>query len=84
MRLKLLIADDHQLMLDAIRMALDGTEDMEIVGETTSGAQVLPLVRNTSPDVVLLDCGCRGLDGLAASRHSASATRGQGHRAVGT
>ena len=64
MRLKLLIADDHQLMLEAIRMALGECPDIEIVGATTSGAQVLPLVRQTSPDVVLLDLRMPGMDGL--------------------
>src|SRR5215208_3187041 len=64
MRLKLLIADDHQLMLEAIRMALANAPDIEIVGETNSGAQVLPLVRQTSPDVVLLDLRMPGMDGL--------------------
>ena len=64
MRLKLLIADDHQLMLDALRMALERSDDMEIVAETTSGAQVLPLVRSTGPDVVILDLRMPGMDGL--------------------
>jgi len=64
MRLKLLIADDHQLMLEGIRLALADAPDIEIVGETSSGAQVLPLVRQTSPDVVLLDLRMPGMDGL--------------------
>jgi DNA-binding NarL/FixJ family response regulator len=64
MRLKLLIADDHQLMLEGIRMALADAHDIEIVGETSSGAEVLPLVRDTSPDVVLLDLRMPGVDGL--------------------
>ena len=64
MRLKLLIADDHQLMLEGIRLALADAADIEIVGETSSGAQVLPLVRQTSPDVVLLDLRMPGMDGL--------------------
>ena len=64
MRLKLLIADDHQLMLEGIRLALADAPDIEIVGETSSGAQVLPLVGKTSPDVVLLDLRMPGMDGL--------------------
>ena len=64
MRLKLLIADDHQLMLEGIRLALADAPDIEIVGETSSGAQVLPLVGQTSPDVVLLDLRMPGMDGL--------------------
>ena len=64
MRLKLLIADDHELMLEGIRMSLSECPDIEVVGATTSGAQVLPLVRQTSPDVVLLDLRMPGMDGL--------------------
>src|SRR5262245_54125827 len=64
MRLKLLIADDHQLMLEGIRLALADAPDIEIVGATSSGAQVVPLVRQTNPDVVLLDLRMPGMDGL--------------------
>jgi DNA-binding NarL/FixJ family response regulator len=64
MRLKVLIADDHELMLEGIRLALSEAADMEVVGATSSGAQVLPLVRQTSPDVVLLDLRMPGVDGL--------------------
>jgi DNA-binding NarL/FixJ family response regulator len=64
MRLKLLIADDHRLMLEGIRLALADAGDIEIVGETSAGTQVLPLVRQTSPDVVLLDLRMPGMDGL--------------------
>ena len=64
MRLKLLIADDHQLMLAAIHLALDDAPDFEIVGEAHSGSQLLPLVGQTSPDVILLDLRMPGMDGL--------------------
>ena len=64
MRRKLLIADDHQLMLAAVRTALEDERDTEIVGETHAGHQLLPLVGRTSPDVVLLDLHMPGMDGL--------------------
>ena len=64
MRLRLLIADDHQLMLAAVRLALLGAPDIEIVSEARSGEEVLPLVGRTSPDVVLLDLRMPGMDGL--------------------
>jgi DNA-binding NarL/FixJ family response regulator len=64
MRCKVLIADDHRLMLAAVRMALENATDIEIVGEAELGNQVLPLVGRTSPDVVLLDLRMPGMDGL--------------------
>jgi DNA-binding NarL/FixJ family response regulator len=64
MRLKLVIADDHELMLEGIRLALAEAPEIEVVGTTTSGSQVLPLVRQTLPDVVLLDLRMPGVDGL--------------------
>jgi DNA-binding NarL/FixJ family response regulator len=65
MAMKVLIADDHRLMVEGIRRALAEAEDIEIVGEATSGSQVLPLVRRTNPDVVLLDMRMPHMDGLA-------------------
>jgi DNA-binding NarL/FixJ family response regulator len=58
------VADDHRLMLDAIRFVLEEAEDIEIVGEATMGSQVLPLVARTNPDVVLLDIRMPEMDGL--------------------
>jgi DNA-binding NarL/FixJ family response regulator len=61
---KVLIADDHRLMLAGVRRALSGTDDIEIVDEVSSGTQVLPAVARTSPDVVLLDIRMPGMSGL--------------------
>jgi DNA-binding NarL/FixJ family response regulator len=63
-QLKIVVADDHRLMLEAIRMALEGVPDIAIVGEAQTGSQVLPLVHQTQPDVVLLDIRMPGMDGL--------------------
>jgi DNA-binding NarL/FixJ family response regulator len=62
--MKVLIADDHRLMVEGIRKALEPAEDIEVVGEALSGSQVLPLVRRTNPDVVLLDMRMPQTDGL--------------------
>lgn len=62
--LKVLLADDHQLMLDAIRLAVADADDIEVVGEAVSGSQVLPMTGRTNPDVVLLDVHMPAMDGL--------------------
>lgn len=65
MPLKIILADDHRLTLDGVRVVLDAEPDIEVVGEAYSGEEVLPLVRATKPDVVLLDLRMPKLDGLA-------------------
>ena len=60
-----LLADDHPLILEGIRSALSGAQEIEIVGEAREGSQVLPLVSQVRPDVVLLDIRMPKLDGLA-------------------
>jgi two-component system, NarL family, response regulator DegU len=66
--LKILIADDHGLMLEAIKLALENEPDLQVVGEAESGSQVLPLVAQTEPDVVVLDLQMPGIDGVACIR----------------
>jgi len=58
-----LIADDNRLMLEGFRRALESVEDIEIVGATHTGAQVLALVERRGPEIVALELGMRGEDG---------------------
>jgi DNA-binding NarL/FixJ family response regulator len=62
--MRVLIADDHRLIAEGIRKALEETGDFEVVGEANTGSQVLPLVRRTNPDLVILDLRMPGVDGL--------------------
>ena len=62
--LKVLIADDHPLILQGIRRALDSSEDMDVVGEARSGDELLALVGRRDPDLVLLDLNMPGKGGL--------------------
>jgi DNA-binding NarL/FixJ family response regulator len=62
--MKVLIADDHKLIVQSIRRALEEDGGFEIVAEASAGSQVMPLVSQLRPDLVLLDLRMPGLDGL--------------------
>ena len=62
--LKVVIADDHRLILDGIKHSLEEDGGFEVVGEATSGERVLPIVGQTNPDLVVLDLRMPGMDGL--------------------
>ena len=62
--LKVLIADDHPLVLQGLRRALEESDGIEVVGEARSGDELLALVDRRSPDLVLLDLRMPGRDGL--------------------
>ena len=62
--MKVVIADDHKLVVQGIRRALEEDGGFEVVAEASAGSQVLPLVQQHRPELVLLDLRMPGLDGL--------------------
>jgi DNA-binding NarL/FixJ family response regulator len=63
--IKVVLAEDHALMRDAVRLVFEETEDLELAGEAATGHELLPLLKRVEADVVLLDVQLPGLDGLA-------------------
>ena len=63
--LKILIADDHQIVRRGLRMTIDAEKDMNVVAESANGAEVLALIRKHAPDVVLLDLQMPAPNGVA-------------------
>ena len=64
MTIRVVLADDHRLVREALRMALERERDIVIIGEATDGRAALKLVRETKPDVVVLDVAMPGLNGI--------------------
>jgi DNA-binding NarL/FixJ family response regulator len=68
MTIRIVIADDQNLMRSGLRMILATQSDLEVVGEAQDGIEAAALVRALRPDVVLMDIRMPGADGLAATR----------------
>ena len=65
--IRLLLADDQQMVRAGFRLVLDAQPDMTVVGEANTGAEAVTLVDELSPDVVLMDIRMPILDGLGAT-----------------
>ena len=67
--IRILIADDHLIIREGLRLILETAEGMELVGEASDGAEALRLAGETRPDVILMDLRMPGMDGLTAIQH---------------
>ena len=65
---RVLIADDQQLVRTGLRMILDAEPDIDVVGEATNGHEAVAMTRQLQPDVVLMDIRMPELDGIEATR----------------
>jgi DNA-binding NarL/FixJ family response regulator len=71
--IRVLLADDHQLVRTGFRVILETEDDLSVVGEAADGRQAVELARGTPADVLLMDVEMPGLDGLAATREITAA-----------
>jgi len=62
--IKIVIADDHALFRAGVRTALSDKKDIELIAEAENGAQLLDMLKNIEPDVVLLDIQMPVMDGI--------------------
>ncbi len=65
--IRVLVADDQQLLRAGFRVILESEPDIEVVGEAADGVEALDTARDTRPDVVLMDIRMPRLDGLTAT-----------------
>ena len=64
--IRILIADDHLIVRQGLRLILETEEGFELAGEAADGAEALRLCHDLHPDVVLMDLRMPGMDGLSA------------------
>jgi two-component system nitrate/nitrite response regulator NarL len=64
MTVRLVIVDDHALVRDGLRARLAVVPDLEVVGEAASGPEALELAQQLAPDLMLVDVGMRGMNGI--------------------
>lgn len=67
-KLTVLIADDHPLVREALRQALDGEDDMEVLAEAADGEEAVKLASELRPDVAVMDIVMPKLNGIGATR----------------
>lgn len=67
-KVRVLLADDHQMFREALCHLLQSQPDMEVVGQTGDGMQVLDLARRTAPQIVCMDISMPGMDGAEVTR----------------
>jgi DNA-binding NarL/FixJ family response regulator len=71
--IRVVVADDQDLVRTGLAMILAAQPDISVVGEAADGLQAVALTRRTAPDVVLMDVRMPGLDGVAATREVVAA-----------
>lgn len=64
--IRVVIADDHQMMLDGLRTALDSLPDIDVIGTVTDGSMLAEMVATHTPEVLLVDVEMPGMSGIAA------------------
>ncbi|CAM4090723.1 MULTISPECIES: response regulator transcription factor [Flavobacterium] len=66
--IRIVIAEDHQALIDGIKLALEYEEEITVVGEALDGEMLVELVRNKEPDIVVTDIRMPKCDGITATR----------------
>lgn len=72
---RIVLADDHPIVLTGLRNLIESESDFVIVGEATSGPEALKMIRDTRPDVAIVDISMPGLSGIVLTRRLSDEAR---------
>lgn len=68
---RIVLADDHPIVLNGLRNLIESESDFEVVGEATSGPDALKLIRDVRPEIAILDISMPGMSGIVLARRLA-------------
>lgn len=68
-RIRIVIADDQELVRAGFTMVIDSQPDMQVVGQASNGDEAIRLAEQLTPDIVLMDVRMPGMDGITATEH---------------
>ena len=68
LKTRIVVADDHAIVRQGLRLILEGQADMEVVGEAGDGAEAIALAQEIRPHLMVLDVSMPRLTGLQATR----------------
>ena len=66
--IRIILADDHKIVRDGLKMLIDGLPDMEVVGEAENGRMAVKMAGTLNPDIIIMDVSMSDLNGIEATR----------------
>jgi len=66
-KIRVMIADDHSMLIDGLKDILSDLKDIEVVGDAGTGEDSVKLAKSLKPDVILMDINLPGISGIAAT-----------------
>jgi DNA-binding NarL/FixJ family response regulator len=71
---KIVLVDDHQMMRDGLRLLLEKEPGLRIIGDADNGRAAIQMAKELSPNIVVMDVGLPGLNGIEATRQITAAS----------